>query len=528
MYRTLTLRRANYNVAVVGGGLAGCLVAGRLAMENLSTIVLEEGDDIRKKPRWYRSIPCSLLIHRFARRNYESCENFTTPQRTHRAEDPLAPVMIPTPRVLGGGGIMGGRSWNLGDQNDWDGAGWSFREELLPRVQRLENLEDPPPHRGKRGKFFISRSQALSPFFKVFCEAMSKDTALTSAFNGKEYHVRPGCGRAESFVDQRSGIAHTTLQSYLIDAIALKRPLEVVCNARVIGINAIDNNKVTASGVTYVRPNGETEHVGADAVILCAGGIGTPRLLACSQGTLSIDPAVGTNFWDKPQVKMQFRTRIPLSHNCFMEPIVQMCIGINLRYGNPLHALCSAYDDMICYWSSSGEQTPDVKFIFQPFTMNNDGSTPKGVEHGVQIIAQLVRPKSRGCIRADGTIDPKYLTHPDDEKALCKAVARIKELTKMLPFSNIFTDMIAERFESASIYGGASFPVFDQATFRVKNTDNVYVCDESVFCSPLIGDSLPYMLALGEKFSDGFLRKPDMRSKSEAAMKGMNKARIIY
>ncbi|ESL10173.1 choline dehydrogenase [Trypanosoma rangeli SC58] len=528
MYRTVALRRATYNVAVVGGGLTGCLIAGRLAMENVTTVVLEEGDDIRKRPRWYRNTPCSLLIHRFSRRNYESCENVTTPQKTHRAEDTPVPVTIPTPRVLGGGGIMGGRSWNLGDQTDWDGAGWSFREELLPRVQRLENLEDSPPHRGRHGKFFISRSKALSPFFKSFCEAMSKDTALTPGFNRKEYHVRPGCGRAETFVDQRSGVAHTTLQSYLMDAIALKRPLDVVCNARVIGINAKDNDKTTATGVSYVLPNGETRHVDADAVILCAGGIGTPRLLACSQGTLSIDPAVGTNFWDTPQVNMQFRTRIPLSHNCFMEPLVRMCVGLNLMYGKPLPALCSAYDDMICYWSSTGDQTPDVKFIFQPFTMNNDGSTPSDGAHGVQIIAQLLRPKSRGCIRADGTIDPQYLTHPDDEKALRGAVAHTNELATVLPLSNIFAGAIAERFESASIYGGASFPVLDPATFGVKNTSNVYVCDESVLRSPLVGDSLPYMLALGGKFADEFLHKPDVHSKREAANKEMNKARIIY
>ncbi|RNF07942.1 putative choline dehydrogenase [Trypanosoma conorhini] len=528
MYRTAPLRGAKYNVAVVGGGLTGCLVAGRLAMGNVTTALVEEGDDIRRKPRWYRSVPSSLLIHRFARRNYESFENVTTPQKTHKAADAPVPVTIPTPRVLGGGGIMGGRSWNLGDQEDWEGAGWSFREELLPRVQRLESLEDSPPHRGRRGKFFISRSEALSPFFKSFCEAMSKDTALTADFNRKEYHVRPGCGRAETFVDQRTGVAHTTLQSYLLDAIALKRPLDVVCNARVIGINAKEGDKTTSAGVSYVLSNGKTESVDADAVILCAGGIGTPRLLASSQGTLSIDPAVGTNFWDTPQVKMQFRTRIQLSHNCFMEPLVQMCVGLNLMYGKPLHALCSAYDDMICYWSSTGDQCPDVKFIFQPFTMNNDGTIPVGGSHGVQIIAQLVRPKSRGCIRADGTIDPQYLTHPDDERALHKAVARIKELTTMLPLSNIFSDMIAERFESASIYGGASFPVLDPATFRVKNTSNVYVCDESLLRSPLVGDSLPYMLALGEKFADEFLHKPEMRGKKEEEDKGMNKARIIY
>lgn len=528
MYRSVALRGAKHNVAVVGGGLAGCLVAGRLAMENLSTVVLEAGVDIRERPRWHRDIPCSLLAHRFARRNYESHENVTTPQKTHRADDAPVSVMIPTPCVLGGGGIMGGRTWNLGDQSDWDGSGWSFRDELLPRVQKLENLEGLAPHRGRRGKFFISRPQALSPFFKAFCEAMSKDTALISEFNRKDYFMRTGCGRAETFVDQRLGTANTTLRGYLMETLALKRPLQVICNARVVGIDAKKDDKSVATGVTYLMPDGQMKSVEADAVILCAGGIGTPRLLTSLQGTLAIDSAVGTNFWDTPQVKMQFRTHIPLSHNCFMEPLVQMFLGLNVMYGKPLHALRSAYDDMICYWSSTGNQTPDVKFIFQPFTMNNDGSIPKDVKHGVQIIAQLARPKSRGCIRADGTIDPQYLTHPDDEEILRKAVMRVSELTKMLPLSNVFAGMVAERFESAGIYGGGTFPVLDPATFLVKKTSNVYVCDESILHSPLLGDSLPYILALGEKFVDEFMRRPGIRSKREAATGGTTKARIIY
>ncbi|KEG11513.1 choline dehydrogenase [Trypanosoma grayi] len=529
MHRGVTLLHSRYNVAVVGGGLAGCLIAGRLGMENVSTVVLEEGADIREKPRWHRDIPCSLLAHRHARRNYESAKNVTAPQKTHRDGAAPVPVMIPTPCVLGGGGVMGGRSWNLGDQEDWTASAWSFRDELLPRVQKLENLEFSAPHRGRRGKFFISRSQALSPFFKTFCEAMSKDTALTSEFNKKEYRVRTGCGRAEAFIDQRSGKANTTLQSYLLETIALKRPLHVTCNAHVFGISAVEGDKTTAAGVSYTTADGRTEHIEADAVILCAGGIGTPRLLASSQGTLSIDPAVGSNFWDTPQVKMQFRTRMPLSHNCFMDPLVQLWLGLNVRYGKPPLALCSAYDDMICYWSSTGQEYPDVKFIFQPFTMNNDGSRPDGVAHGVQIIAQLVRPKSRGCIKADGTIDPQYLAHPDDEQALRKAVARVTELSKMQPFSNVFVEMVGEHFESAGIYGGATSPVLDPATFLVKNTSNVYACDESILPSPLLGDSLPYMLALAEKCADEFLHKPDLHHKREAAAAGeQSKARIIY
>ncbi|CBH14962.1 choline dehydrogenase, putative [Trypanosoma brucei gambiense DAL972] len=516
-----------YDAVVVGGGLAGCLVAGRLAMDNRRIAVIEEGEDIRRQPRWHRNLACSLLSHRCGGRGYESHTNVTTPQLSHEKENAPAPVMIPTPKVLGGGGVMGGRSWLIGDEADWTATPWDFRGDLLPRVQRLENVEGAGPHRGRRGRFTVGRSHAQSPLFRVFCEAMSKDTSITSDFNKKAFAVRTGCGRTESFVDPNTGVAHTTLQSYLMDAIELRRPLDVICNARVFGISSGKDDPAIATGVSYTQ-KGETVHVEADDVILCAGGIGTPLLLAASRGSLPIDQSVGTNFWDAPQVKLQFRTPSSLSHNCFMDPLVQAFLWPNVTYGTPISSLRSAYDDMICFWSSTGGQTPDVKFIFQPFTLNNDGSQPKNVTHGVQIIAQLLKPKSRGSICADGTINPQYFSHTDDAAVLSKAVARVKELSKVLPFSNLFSELIAEHFESAGVYGGATYPAVAPETFLVKGTRNVYACDESILPSPLLGGSLPFILALGEKFSDHYLQKLETTGKA-AASEGIDaKARIIY
>nr|CCC50989.1 putative choline dehydrogenase [Trypanosoma vivax Y486] len=518
----------HYDAVIVGGGVAGCLLAGRLAMSNRRTLLLEEGPDIRRSPQWHRTLPCSLLAHRHARRGYESHRNVTTPQHTHRKDGEMVSVMIPTPQVLGGGGVMGGRSWLLGDQGDWADCAWDFRNDLLPRVQKLENVEVPAPHRGRRGRYTIGRSSAQSPFFKVFCEAMSKDTALTSEFNKKDYLLRSGCGRSECLVDPNSGTAHTTLQSYLMEAVALKRPVDVVCDACVVSISGGAADKTMAAGVSYVT-GGTTIHVEADHVVLCAGGIGTPRLLLSSRSALHVDAASGSNFWDTPQVTMQFRTPTYLSHNCLMDPLVQALLWLNVTFCKPVNSLCSGYDDMICLWSSSGGQEPDVKFVFQPFTLNSDGSVPRSVGHGAQMVVQLLRPKSRGTINADGALDPKYLSHPDDAAVLSRAVSRIKELAHTLPLSNVFSELVAERFESAGVYGGAAHHAIDPETFLVKGTRNVYACDESILPTALSGNSTPYVLALAERCADSFLQQsPLFQKNANSTAEEVSSTRIIY
>lgn len=48
--KTVDQAPVHYDAIVVGGGLSGCLVAGRLAMENMKTLLIERGCDVRKHP----------------------------------------------------------------------------------------------------------------------------------------------------------------------------------------------------------------------------------------------------------------------------------------------------------------------------------------------------------------------------------------------------------------------------------------------------------------------------------------------
>ncbi|CBZ26927.1 choline dehydrogenase, like protein [Leishmania mexicana MHOM/GT/2001/U1103] len=516
-----------FDVIVVGGGASGSLIAGRLAMENLKTLVIEEGADIRKCPEWYHTLPASTIAHRLAQRGFEAKDTLTTPQQ-HPDGVTKAPVWIPTPRVLGGHGVMGSRTWNLGDERDWEGSPWSFRDELLPRVRTFENMEVFVPHRGKRGKFLICRPLNFSPYFKAFCEAASQDVPLMSEFTRKEFQIDCGCGRPDTFVDQSLGVANTTLQRYLLGTIKLNRPVRVECGAKVVGIRGSGGNASTAAGVSLRRADGQLVDVESTLVVVSAGSIGSARLLTASRGSVDVDASVGQHFWDIPQVVLQYHVKNRDSHNCYLDPLVCQVLRLDLWYGRPQLSLRSSWDDLIMYWSSTGSSTPDVEIQFQPFTLTNDGTQPMPREHGCQFVVRPLRPRSRGEVSANGSIDPNYFSDAGDLAALQKGVAYVKDcLVKKTPFVPIIDALAHERFESSGINGGSCADAVDPQNCRLKGVSNVYVCDHSILPSPLTGSTLPYTLALADRFVDKLLRRRDVKHKVEKDA-AAQETRIVY
>lgn len=517
----------NFDVIVVGGGASGSLIAGRLGMENLKTLVIEEGADIRKSPAWYHTLPASKLAHRVAQRGFEAADTMTVPQ-TQPDGSASAPVWIPTPKVLGGHGVMGSRTWNLGDERDWEGGPWSFREDVLPRLRTFENMDIFVPHRGKRGKFLICKPVNFSPYFKPFCEAASQEVPLMSEFTRKEFRIACGCGRPDTFVDQSTGVANTSLQRYLLGTMKLSRPIRLECGAKVLGIRGSAGDATTAAGVTMRRADGQMVDVQSTMVIVCAGSIGSARLLTASRGTVKVDASVGQNFWDVPQVVLQYKTKNRDSHNSYLDPLVRAVLRADLRFQVPQLSLRSSWDDLLLYWSSTGSTTPDVEIQFQPFTLSNDGTQPLPEEHGCQFVIRPVRPRSRGQVNADGTLDPKYFAEAADLEALRKGVAYVKEtLATKAPLIPILGDLAHTRFESSGINGGTCAGAIDAETCRLKDMKNLYVCDHSILPSPLTGSTLPYTLVLADRFVDKLLKKREVKSKVEEDPE-VGTTRIVY
>uniref|UniRef100_A0A0A9XE67 Choline dehydrogenase n=1 Tax=Lygus hesperus TaxID=30085 RepID=A0A0A9XE67_LYGHE len=147
--------------------------------------------------------------------------------------------------------------------------------------------------------------------------------------------------------------------------------------------------------------------------------------------------------------------------------------------------------------------TPDVQITFQPFTISNDGTSPLHEAHGCQFVLRLLRPRSRGVIGRNGSIDPRYFTHEDDARVLQDAVLFVKnDIAKRPSIASIVDTLVAERLESSGVNGGSCANYVDLQTHGVHNTSHLYVCDGSTLPFPISGALTPYKLALADIFVD--------------------------
>jgi choline dehydrogenase len=215
-----------------------------------------------------------------------------------------------------------------------------------------------------------------------------------------------------------------------------------------------------------------------------------------------------------------------------LNPLVQNFVGGLLRIGAAPPAVTSCYDDLIAFWSSTGSQVPDIKFIMQPFTLSNMGDGPVDGKSGFQIVCQLIRPASRGTITS-GSVDPNYFANPKDQGALQKAVEKVRELASQAPLSTLIegNGPYAELFESSGINGGGLSlgSAVDPSTFLVQGADNIYVCDGSLIPKPLLGSLLPMKLAVADKMADRYMNKLDIKAKMAPGNASTeNVTRIIY
>lgn len=504
-----------FDVIVVGCGVAGAMAASQCADANLKTLVIDQGDDILQKPLWHRTYGCSKYLHRMLQHGYETFH--TTAQPVMWNEKEVSAPVIPSPCVVGGGNVMGGRSWILGDASDWDGSPWSLRNDIMPRIQRIESAALLKPHRGKNGRVQVGRAVAVSPFYKPFSEAWNKDCPLTSSFNKGEAKIIPSVGRPEVAIHSHTYRAHSTLNDYLEQSTMLKRPLSILANTKVLSITRGSSGADVAGGVLVTMKDGSSKLLEADQIVLAAGTIGSARALLASETVFPhlSTSTVGQGFWDVPSVVLQYRTKTPhLSHNVYYNKLVQLATFLGERLLGQTPDLASGYDDMICFWSSTGSpDVPDVKISIQPFTMNLDGKRPEGVDHGFQLVVQLVRPTSRGRITATA-IEPNYLQTAEDRAALGKAVQRAKELCSAAPLSFLVSDLVSETFQSTGINGGslaAGRSVSDQ--FKVDGFANVFAIGDAIIPKPTLGDMRPSVMALTDKFSDRLLNKKDVVAK---------------
>lgn len=299
-----------FDYIIVGGGLAGCVLANRLsANPNTNVLLLEAGSD-NTSP----NIKIPVAFTKIFRSDLD-WNLFSKMQ----SEVSNRQIYLPRGKVLGGSSSTNATLYMRGaaaDYDSWGIPGWSSQDVLswFRMAETNADLKDPAVH-GSQGPYHVENPRYNNFLHKKFFDAAS-EVGITSNSDFNDWrHPQEGYGTFQ--VTQDKGRRADGYRQYLKPV--LKRPnLQVLTGSNVTKV-VFDKKK--AVGVEYIaedispmREIATAELSTNGEVIMASGSIHTPHILQMSgvgdektlrefgiENVANI-PGVGQNLQDQPAV----------------------------------------------------------------------------------------------------------------------------------------------------------------------------------------------------------------------------------
>jgi choline dehydrogenase len=445
---------------VVGGGSAGCVVAGRLAEAGHSTILLEAGPADRNP-----------LIHvpagvRYLLNNPKAAWLDSTEPNPNAGGRKLA---WPHGRVLGGSGSINGMIFIRGAKADFDqwgqtgNPGWDF-DGVLPYFRSMETYRGKAgPHRGAAGPLPVEDRRFRLPITDRFVEAAQ---AAGYAFHEDINVPQPeGVGYAQM---NRFGRWRGSSARAFLPLGTRTGKLRIVTGAEATALALAGRH---CTGVRYVK--GGVEHLvrARREVIVSSGAVGSPKLLqlsgigpAAHLQSLGIEvvhdlPGVGRELTDHYGIRCTVRLKDAESVNekaRFPGALWEIAKFLTTGTGALVTGVTTA---MLFCRSREGLSGPDLQLLFTPtsFDQNRFGALER--EPGASISVCLSRPKSRGSImirsadwRQAPAIEANYLSDRDDLDVLLRGFDIARGIFATRPLAN---HVAAETLPGPKVQGKA-------------------------------------------------------------------------
>lgn len=527
---------ASIDYIIVGGGSAGCVMAGRLSEDPKNRVLLLEAGG--RDEHLFLKMPLAFLK---AMPDPRFNWTYMTEPEPHLDGRQLP---LPRGRVMGGSGSINGMFAMRGHPLDYDqwaqmGArGWSYAD-CLPYFRKMENSwrgED--EYHGAGGPVRIQPIDSPHLLHEPMMEtARNAGFATTEDLNGAQPE---GFARGEQSVDE-FGRRVSAATAYIKPALG-RQNLDV--RSGVLVRRVIFEGK-RAVGVEIDTPDGPEVVRAAREVILCGGAYNSPHLLMLS----GVGPAehlkshgidvvhdsvgVGRNLQEHPCAMLEFNAKKPVT---FLNQLRLDKIAINsvrwaLTGKGPMATQVNSCNVIVR--TAEHLDRPDLQVMVNPIRFDAEPWFPgiKAMQEHVfwAGIVQL-HPESRGWVELKSN-DPRdvasvtlnLLDAEADREQLRRAFRTTRKIYNSAPMSNYISsertpgvecdsDEALDAFIKASIYvaqhptstcamGMGERSVVDNDC-RVIGVEGLRVIDCSVMPTVPGGNTNIPVMMMAEKLAD--------------------------
>jgi choline dehydrogenase len=522
-----------FDIIIVGGGTAGCVMASRLSEDGQTSVLLLEGGRSDKHP--YSRIPAANIIA-VQNPDFDWCyKTEPDPSRNGMSE------VWPAGKLLGGGSAINGMIFIRGHNHDFDhwaelGAeGWDY-QSVLPYFKRLEsNSRGADDFRGAAGPLSVADIRIAYPLTDAWVKAaVQAGIPRSPDLNGEH------CEGVDYIqANQRRGLRDSTATAYFWPA--SQRPnlkLELKAIVRRILIK-----EGRATGVEYTQ-GGETRTARARAgVVLSAGTMASPKILMLSgigPGAHLHETGIAVKL-DLPGVGENLQDHIGMHYSCEVNqptmnsqrgPLDTIKHGLNflLRRRGPVttpighaHALVQTRE---------GLPGPNVQLIMAPmaFDLDEQGVIQLCEEPAISAAIGIIHPQSRGRItlrsndpHAMPVINHSLIGAEDDVEQMIEGMKLARKIIAQDAMQAYF---VKERKPGASVKSddelrdfarSVAFSMYHQIgtckmgndamsvvdpQMAVHGIAGLWVADASIMPALVSGNTNATVIMIGEKAAD--------------------------